>query len=65
MADIKIRAYPVQEFKIRENPKEPGVALVSVRTSRKEHHFVADREILESLAQAFAEQAAKMPKRGG
>lgn len=58
-------AYPVQEFKILENPSEPDVALVAVRTSKEEHHFVVNRDILESLAKAFRDHAAKMPPKLG
>ena len=55
------QAYPIRGYNLITHPKQPTIAILMFDTEAGPQLFAANREILETLAASFREQAEKMP----
>lgn len=62
MEKQKLRAHTLSGYKLLDDPRQPGVAGIAFKTDEGVTVFAATRDMLEQLADAFREQAAKMPE---
>ena len=61
MEHVEIRPHPLLGFRLLENLQQPSIAVIAFHTQAGDQFFAATREILADLAEAFQNQALKMP----
>lgn len=54
-------ALPLKGYQLVDNTQDPTVVGIAFDTEQGPYMFVANREILETLAKAFRAKAASMP----
>jgi hypothetical protein len=56
-------ALPLKGYRLLDNTSDPTVVGIAFETEQGPFMFVATREILETLSEAFRSKAAEMPSR--
>lgn len=61
MEKQRFRAYTLTGYQLVDNADEPGVVGIAFKSDDGIKIFAATKDMLEELAEAFRERAAKMP----